>query len=164
VTKILLLSGFIVSMGLLSDSVALAQETDKGQLNLSMGGFNVSRSDTTAMAQVEYVFTYEKYGFRPVVGLFATEDSAAYLYGGVNYEFKINERWYFTPSLSVGYYNQGADFDLDYDVEFYSQFRLDYQLDKNIRIGLAAGHISNADLGDTNEGAETAYLNYQVAF
>ncbi len=39
-----------------------------------------------------------------------------------------------------------------------------YQLDKNSRIGLAAGHISNADLGDTNEGAETAYLNYQVAF
>lgn len=64
----------------------------------------------------------------------------------------------------MGYYNQGADIDLSYDVEFYSQLKVEYQLDNKTKIGLGVGHISNAELGDHNPGAETAYLNYSIKY
>ena len=54
--------------------------------------------------------------------------------------------------------------DLGYDVEFYSQLRLDYRLASNARVGLGVGHISNAGIGDKNPGAETAYLSYRFDF
>ena len=59
--------------------------------------------------------------------------------------------------------NQGADTDLGNDAEFYSQLRLEYKLENGAKIGLGIGHISNADIGDHNPGAETAYLNYNIS-
>ena len=97
------------------------------------------------------------------MGLFFTTDSAAYAYGGVGYPFEINNKWSITPSVSAGYYNQGADTDLGYDVEFYSQLRLEYKLENDAKIGLGVGHISNFDLDDHNPGAETAYLSYSFS-
>lgn len=78
--------------------------------------------------------------------------------------FSIFDKWSLNPSLSAGYYNNGADKDLGYDVEFYSQLRLDYKLASNAQIGLGIGHISNADIGEKNPGAETVYLSYHVDF
>jgi hypothetical protein len=66
--------------------------------------------------------------------------------------------------VSGGYYNDGAGRDLGYDVEFYSQLRLEYRLSADAGIGLGVGHISNAGIGDKNPGAETAYLSYTATF
>ena len=115
------------------------------------------------MGQIEYVFAAQWAGFKPHVGLFFSSDSAGYVYGGVGYPFEINDTWSITPSLSAGYYNQGADVDLGYDVEFYSQLKLEYQLNNKAKIGLGIGHISNVDLDDKNPGAETAYLSYSFS-
>ena len=116
------------------------------------------------MGQIEYAFATEWSGFKPHVGLFASTDSAAYLYAGVGYQFDINNKWSLTPSISAGYYNQGADVDLGNDAEFYTQLRLEYKLENDAKVGLGIGHISNAELGDHNPGAETAYLSYSIAF
>ncbi len=134
---------------------------EEGRLNLALGGFDVSHTGT-AMGQIEYAFATEWSGFKPHVGLFASTDSAAYLYAGVGYQFDINNKWSFTPSFSAGYYNQGADVDLGNDAEFYTQLRLEYKLENDAKVGLGIGHISNADIGDHNPGAETAYLNYSI--
>ncbi|NOQ78896.1 MAG: acyloxyacyl hydrolase [Gammaproteobacteria bacterium] len=136
-----------------------AQESS---LNLALGSFDVSHS-ATAMGQIEYAFATEWSGFKPHLGLFFTTDSAAYLYAGVGYPFSINNKWSLTPSLSAGYYNDGADTELGYDVEFYSQLRLEYNLENDAKIGLGFGHISNCDLGDRNPGAEIIYLNYSIS-
>ena len=150
----------LLSAGLM----AMPLSAEEGELFLALGGFNVGKSDSTAMAQVEYRFAADWYGIRPQAGFFVTEDSASYWYGGVAYPWSINDNWSLTPSLAAGYYNNGADKDLGYDVEFYSQLLLEYRLDNNAQIGLGVGHISNADIGDFNPGAETAYLSYRFSF
>jgi hypothetical protein len=132
-------------------------------LSMALGGFDVGK-EATAMGQVEYRFPTDWSGFRPQAGLFATADSGAYVYAGIGYPFAINETWSLIPSLSGGYYSDGAGKDLGYDVEFYSQLRLEYRLSPGAGIGLGVGHISNAGIGDKNPGAETVYLSYSVSF
>lgn len=144
----------------LNSTQLCAQES---HLNFALGSFDV-RNSGTAMGQIEYVFAADWSGFRPHAGLFFSTDSAAYVYGGIGHPFDINNKWSITPSLSVGYYNQGADKDLGYDVEFYTQLKLEYQLEKEAKIGVGVGHISNLDLGDHNPGAETAYLSYSINY
>ena len=136
---------------------------EEAELSMALGGFDVGKSET-AMGQLEYRFATDWSGFRPQAGLFVTADSATYLYGGIGYPFAINDRWSVIPSISAGYYNNGADDDLGYDVEFYSQLKLEYQLASKAKIGLGIGHISNAGLGDYNPGAETAYVSYSIDF
>lgn len=135
---------------------------EESRLNFALGGFDISHSGT-AMGQIEYAFATDWSGFKPHVGLFASADSAAYLYAGVGYQFDINNKWSLTPSISAGYYNQGADVDLGNDAEFYSQLRLEYKLENDAKIGLGIGHISNLDIGDHNPGSETAYLSYSIS-
>ncbi len=144
----------------LNTTQVYAQE---GHLNFALGSFDVRRSGN-AMGQIEYVFAADWSGFRPHAGLFFSTDSAAYVYGGIGHPFEINNKWSITPSLSVGYYNQGADKDLGYDVEFYTQLKLEYQLENQAKVGVGIGHISNAELGDDNPGAETAYLSYSINY
>ena len=133
-------------------------------LTLALGGFNISQSWSTAMAQLEYRFAPDWYGIRPQAGLFVTKDSASYWYVGAGYPYAINDNWTVTPSISAGYYNNGADKDMGCDVEFYSQLLLEYRLHNGASIGLGIGHISNAGIGDFNPGAETAYLGYRINF
>ncbi len=133
------------------------------QRTMALGGFDISDSGS-ALAQVEYRFNTDWSGFRPRAGLFVAEDSVAYVYGGVGYPFAINEQWSLTPSVSAGYYNQGAGKDLGFELEFYSQLRLEYQLSSDAKVGLGIGHISNASIGDRNPGAETLYLSYSIAY
>ena len=150
----------IMCMAGLSATQLHAEEAD---LTLALGGFDIGKSET-AMGQLEYRFSTDWSGFRPQAGLFVTADSATYLYGGIGYPFTINDNWSVIPSISAGYYNNGADKDLGYDVEFYSQLRLEYKLAGKARIGLGIGHVSNAGIGDINPGAETAYLSYSFGF
>lgn len=149
----------ILTAGLVSTQL----HAEDAKLTMALGSFDVGKSGA-AMGQLEYRFSTDWSGFRPKLGLFFTIDSGAYLYAGVGHPFSINEKWSLTPSLSAGYYNNGADRDLGYDVEFYSQLRLDYKLASNARVGLGIGHISNAGIGDKNPGAETAYLSYRFDF
>jgi lipid A 3-O-deacylase len=150
---------YLLAAGMISTQLY----ADEAELNMALGSFDVGKSGT-AMGQLEYQFSNDWSGFRPKAGFFVTADSGAYLYGGVGYPFSISDKWSLTPSLSAGYYKQGAGRDLGYDVEFYSQLRLDYRLASNARLGLGIGHISNAGIGDENPGAETVYLSYSISF
>lgn len=134
-----------------------------GDLTMALGSFDVDKKGT-AMGQVEYRFSTDWSGFRPQAGLFATADSGAYVYAGIGYPFSINEKWSLLPSLSGGYYSNGAGKDLGYDIEFYSQLRLEYRLSPGAGIGLGVGHISNSGIGDKNPGAETVYLSYTASY
>jgi len=149
---------------LLSTGLILTQtNATAADLTMALGSFDVNK-EGTAMGQVEYRFSTDWSGFRPQAGLFATADSSAYVYAGIGYPFSISEKWSLIPSLSGGYYSKGAGKNLGYDVEFYSQLRLEYRLSQGAGIGLGVGHISNADIADKNPGAETVYLNYTVTF
>ena len=130
-----------------------------GGISGTIGGFDVADS-ADLMVQVEYLPDLEWSGFEPRFGLFLTEESSGYLYAGVGYPFQLAQRWVLTPSVSAGYYHQGAGKDLGYDLEFYSQLQLNYELSKEAFLGVGFGHISNASLGKHNPGANAAYLSY----
>jgi lipid A 3-O-deacylase len=149
---------------LLTSGLILTQvDAAAADLTMALGGFDVSK-EATAMGQVEYRFSTDWSGFRPQAGLFATADSGVYVYAGIGYPVAMSEKWSLIPSLSGGYYSDGAGKDLGHDVEFYSQLRLEYRLSTGAGIGLGVGHISNAGVGDKNPGAETACLICSVSF
>ena len=54
--------------------------------------------------------------------------------------------------------DRGDSKDLGYNLEFRSQIEFSYKL-KSSRIGFNLNHISNASIGDTNPGTESATLS-----
>ena len=107
---------------------------------------------------------------KPFAGIELTSDSAFYLISGIYLEDNIGDlmtgkenNWNFTPSFAVGYYDRGDSKDLGYNLEFRSQIEFSYEMGEN-RIGFNLNHISNASLGDTNPGTESATVSLIRSF
>ena len=108
---------------------------------------------------------------KPFAGIEFTSDSALYILGGIYLEDNLGEliigeenKWNFTPSFGVGYYDDGDGKKLGNQIEFRTTLEFSYQLENNNRIGISLGHISNANIGDKNPGAEIISLSYQKPF
>ena len=108
---------------------------------------------------------------KPFVGIEATTDSAFYFLGGIYLEDNLGKlisgkenKWNFTPSFGLGYYDDGNGKKLGNKLEFRTTLELSYQLNNNDRIGFSLGHISNANIGNKNPGAEIISLSYQKPF
>jgi lipid A 3-O-deacylase len=108
---------------------------------------------------------------KPFAGIELTSDSAFYLISGIYLEDNIGElfsgednNWNFTPSFGVGYYDDGNGKKLGNTVEFRTTLEFSYQLLNKDRIGISFGHISNANIGNKNPGAEIISLTYQKPF
>jgi lipid A 3-O-deacylase len=108
---------------------------------------------------------------KPFAGIEVTSDSAFYLISGIYLEDNIgdlvmgkNNNWNFTPSFGVGYYNDGNGKKLGSKVEFRTTLEFSYQLLNKDRIGISFGHISNANIGNKNPGAEIISISYQKPF
>ena len=108
---------------------------------------------------------------KPFAGIELTSDSAFYLISGIYLEDNIGElvtgeknNWNFTPSFGVGYYDDGNGKKLGSKVEFRTTLEFTYQLVNKDRIGISFGHISNANIGNKNPGAEIISISYQKPF
>ena len=108
---------------------------------------------------------------KPFTGIELTSDSALYLIGGIYLEDNIGNlvigeenNWNFTPSFGVGYYDDGNGKKLGNKVEFRTTLEFSYQLVNKDRIGISFGHISNANIGKKNPGAEIISISYQKPF
>jgi len=108
---------------------------------------------------------------KPFAGIELTSDSAFYLISGIYLEDNIGDlltgkdnNWNFTPSFGVGYYDDGNGKKLGNKIEFRSTLEISYQLVNKDRIGISFGHISNANIGNKNPGAEIISLSYQKPF
>ena len=108
---------------------------------------------------------------KPFAGIELTSDSAFYLISGIYLEDNIGDlmtgkdnNWNFTPSFGVGYYNDGNGKKLGNKVEFRTTLEFSYQLVNKERIGISFGHISNANIGNKNPGAEIISISYQKPF
>jgi hypothetical protein len=99
----------------------------------------------------------------PITGFIITEDSAGYLYTGVQADYKIG-RIYFTPSFTPGYYNKGDGKDLGHSLEFKSELQFSIDLPSNAQLGFSYNHISNASLGSKNPGANSYMFNFMKQF
>ena len=108
---------------------------------------------------------------KPFYGIEVTGDSAVYLLSGVYLEDNLGElvigaenNWNFTPSFGVGYYDDGNGKKLGNKIEFRTTLEFSYQLINKDRIGISLGHISNANIGNKNPGAEVISFSYQKPF
>ena len=108
---------------------------------------------------------------KPFIGIEATTDSAFYFLGGIYLEDNLGKlligkenKWNFTPSFGLGYYDDGNGKKLGNKLEFRTTLELNYQLNNDDRIGFSLGHISNANIGNKNPGVEIISLSYQKPF
>ena len=108
---------------------------------------------------------------KPFAGIELTSDSAFYLISGIYLEDNLGElmtgeenNWNFTPSFGLGYYDDGNGKKLGNKVEFRTTLEFSYQLANKDRIGISLGHISNANIGNKNPGAEIISISYQKPF
>ena len=99
----------------------------------------------------------------PITGGFLTENSAVYLYSGVQSEFDLGFMS-ITPSFAPGYYNNGNGKDLGHPLEFKTEVQVSFDLSKDSHLGMSYNHISNASLGTKNPGANSYMFNFLKKF
>tara|TARA_B100000780_G_scaffold203189_1_gene144167 strand:- start:124 stop:645 length:522 start_codon:yes stop_codon:yes gene_type:complete len=95
----------------------------------------------------------------PITGGFLTENSAAYIYTGVEWNYAIGDKLKFTPSFAPGIYHEGNGKDLGHALEFKTEVQASYSVSESTSIGMSYNHISNASLGDKNPGANSYMFN-----
>jgi lipid A 3-O-deacylase len=95
----------------------------------------------------------------PITGGFITENSAAYVYTGVEWNYKMSDKLKFTPSFAPGIYHEGDGKDLGHALEFKTEVQLSYAVSESTNLGMSYNHISNASLGDKNPGANSYMFN-----
>ena len=99
----------------------------------------------------------------PVTGALITEDTAAYIYTGVQAQYKIGIL-NLTPSFTPGLYHEGDGKDLGHMIEFKSEVQLSLDLSQSSEFGFSYNHISNASIGDKNPGANSYMFNFLKSF
>ena len=100
----------------------------------------------------------------PVTGGFVTDNSAAYIYTGIEWNVDMGNSMKFTPSFAPGLYHEGNGKDLGHVLEFKSEVQLSYEVSDKTNFGVSYNHVSNASLGDKNPGANSYMFNFLKKF
>ena len=141
----------------------------KTELNIFTGMFDFSDHKQAAglfglQHQNEDLFRKSFLGkLSPVTGGFLTENTALYLYTGVQAEYELGFLT-ITPSFAPGYYNKGGGKDLGSLLEFKSEIQMSFDLSDSSHLGMSYNHISNASLGSKNPGANSYMFNFLKQF
>ncbi len=96
----------------------------------------------------------------PITGGFITENSAAYIYSGIEWNVDMGGGLIFTPSFAPGLYHEGDGKDLGHILEFKSEVQFSYAASDKSSFGISYNHVSNASLGDKNPGANSYMFNF----
>jgi lipid A 3-O-deacylase len=150
---------------LLFSTLSIAEK----QSNFYVGNFDFS-DDKQSAVLLGFQFqndTSERTTFignvSPVSGGFITENSAAYIYSGIEWNIDLGAL-IFTPSFAPGIYHEGDGKDLGHILEFKTEVQLSYEISENSNFGISYNHISNASLGDKNPGANSYMFNFLKEF
>jgi len=163
VTKALLLAAGIIG-GFGTSFPAFADDPDF--LSFSAGSYDWNRQkEEGAEFRLEYRSDAKFWVFKPFAAIAGTSTGQGFLGAGVLIDVFLGNRLVLTPSFAPHLYTGGnSKLDLDYPLEFRSQLELAYRFDDRSRLGIAVSHYSNASLGKTNPGTESASLIYSVPF
>ncbi|MAS86884.1 MAG: acyloxyacyl hydrolase [Micavibrio sp.] len=142
--------------------IAHAQDT----LGVGLGVYDVFDQDRAADIRIDARFDKPLiFQIKPWAGIEATNDASVWAGGGLYTDIDLNDRVFLSPSIGAGLYAKGSsDKDLDYPIEFRTQLEVNYRLDTGGHVGVGLSHLSNADLGDTNEGTEVLSVHYRMPF
>ena len=143
----------------------LAAESSNHQYNFFTGNFDFSDDKQSAML---FGFQHQNEDLErntfvgnisPITGGFITENSAAYVYTGIEWNIDMGALT-FTPSFAPGLYHKGDGKDLGHVLEFKSEIQFSYDFSGNSKVGLSYNHVSNASLGDKNPWANSYMFNF----
>ena len=165
--KMFLLLVFIIA----SINLVAAEEkvNNENQFNFFTGNFDFSDDKQSALLvglqhQNENLNRDTFLGnVSPITGGFITENSAAYIYTGIEWNVDMGGL-FFTPSFAPGLYHEGDGKDLGHVLEFKSEVQLSYPLSDKSSLGVSYNHVSNASLGDKNPGANSYMFNFLKKF
>ena len=166
-----ILAIYLILVGLIKNVNADGTKTsDNHQLNFFSGVFDINTSSKKSSELFGVQHSNEDL-FRdtfigklsPITGFMMTADSASYFYTGVQAEYKIG-KLNLTPSFSPGIYSMGDGKDLGSPLEFKSELQLSVDLLPGTKLGYSQSHLSNADLGDKNPGADSYMFNFMKSF
>ena len=147
-------------------NTVLADNDKQDQLNFFVGNFDFSDDKQKAVLigfqhQNEDLNRNTFLGnVSPITGGFITDNSAAYIYTGVEWNVDMGSGLMFTPSFAPGLYHEGNGKDLGHILEFKSEVQLSYISSDSTRLGVSYNHVSNASLGDKNPGANSYMFNF----
>lgn len=151
---------------LLFSPVTFAKQSDS--IAVSVGVFDIgnANNDRAAEMGIEYRFAplQSVYNLILTVGFAVNADQAYWLYGGVRYDFPLNEKWVLTPNWAISDYNEGDSTDLGSDIEFRTGLELAYKLSTSSRLGVGLSHLSNAGFASRNPGSNSIILSYNFSF
>ena len=99
----------------------------------------------------------------PITGALLTADSAAYVYTGVEAQYKIGSL-NFNPSFAPGLYHEGDGKDLGHVLEFKTELQISLDMSESSQFGFSYNHLSNASLGSKNPGANSYMFNFLKSF
>ena len=146
-------------------SIAEEVKTGEHQINVFTGNFDFSDDKQKAILvgfqhQNENLYRDTLIGnVSPITGGFITENSAAYIYTGIEWNVEMGKLT-FTPSFAPGLYHEGDGKDLGHVLEFKSEVQLSYSASDKTSFGVSYNHVSNASLGDKNPGANSYMFNF----
>ena len=159
----------VVILTLFSFTVSAEENTNEHQYNFYTGNFDFSDDKQKAILvgfqhQNESLQRNTFLGnISPITGGFVTENSAAYIYSGVEWNFDMGSLE-FTPSFAPGLYHKGDGKDLGHVLEFKTEVQFSYTVSNATSFGVSYNHVSNASLGDKNPGANSYMFNFLKTF
>ena len=160
---------FVVMFAVTNLFAAEEVNINNHQINYFAGNFDFSDDKQSAMLvgfqhQDENLIRDTFLGnVSPVTGGFITENSAAYIYTGIEWNIDMGGMM-FTPSFAPGLYHEGDGKDLGHILEFKSEVQLSYAVSDKTSFGASYNHVSNASLGDKNPGANSYMFNFLKKF
>ncbi|MBL4613744.1 MAG: acyloxyacyl hydrolase [Magnetovibrio sp.] len=159
-------TSIVLAGAIFSATAPHAHADEPAFVSVGAGSYDWNRKkDQGVEVRLEYRHDKKILGpLKPFVALAATNSSSSFFVGaGVLMDIYFGKRLVLTPSFAPHYYNGGnTKLDLDYALEFRSQLELAYRFDDRSRLGMAVSHYSNASLGKTNPGTESALIYYSV--
>ena len=99
----------------------------------------------------------------PITGALITVDNAAYVYTGIEAQYKIGSL-NFNPSFAPGLYHEGDGKDLGHVLEFKSELQISLDFSQSSQFGFSYNHLSNASLGSKNPGANSYMFKFFKSF
>ena len=164
---------YLLAFFTLFSSVLLSKEKNKinseHQYNFFIGNFDFSDDKQAALL---FGFQHQNESLQrdsflgnisPITGGFITENSAAYVYTGIEWNIDMGSLE-FTPSFAPGLYHKGDGKDLGHVLEFKTEVQLSYSSSEDTSFGVSYNHVSNASLGDKNPGANSYMFNFLKNF
>lgn len=154
----------ILITGLLALSLpVMVVAEEQSAIAFTAGGYDAFDSeDNAAEIGLEYRFAPATGFFNliPTIGASVSSDGAYWAYAGVRYDWSLSADWIVTPHFALAAYENGGGVDLGYGMEFRTGLDIAYQLTASSRLSLGYYHMSNADLGDDNPGADSIIVSY----